>query len=58
MKYTVLVRYRTRSGINAVVVDVDADSAAAATQNACAKVERRRGVVRVDSAETINFHTV
>ncbi len=51
--YTVLVRYRTRSGVNAKSVEVEALDMATAMTVASARVRHHRGVTRVDGAETV-----
>jgi hypothetical protein len=49
--YSIRVRYRTRSGTNAVDVTVDAPSDKEALRIASDRVRAQRGVVRVDGAE-------
>ncbi len=51
--YNVLVRYRTRSGVNAKSVRTLADDMSSALALASASVARQRGVIRVDGAETV-----
>jgi 4-hydroxyphenylpyruvate dioxygenase-like putative hemolysin len=51
MTYNVLVRYRTKSGVNARTVAIEADSATEALAKAEARVARARGVTRVDSTQ-------
>ena len=51
--YTVLVRYRTRSGVNAKSVDIAARDMAHALAHASVRVAKQRGVTRIDGAETV-----
>lgn len=50
-QYSILVRYRTKSGCNAKAVTLIAESPEQALRFAAAKVERMRGVIRIDSSE-------
>ncbi len=51
--YNVLVRYRTRSGVNAKSVRKQAPDMSSAMAAATAYVAKQRGVIRVDGAETV-----
>ncbi len=51
--YSVLVKYRTRSGINAKTLTLPARDMAHALAHATARVMSQRGVIRVDGAETV-----
>jgi hypothetical protein len=50
-KFRVNVRYRTNTGCNTKSMDVEAESMEAALAIASAKVERQRGVVRIDGGD-------
>ncbi len=51
--YNVLVRYRTRSGVNAKSVEARAPDMAEALEAASARVAKQHGVIRIDGAETV-----
>jgi hypothetical protein len=49
--YTVLVRYRTNSGINAKTLEISAENMEAAITIATNRVRRQRGVIRIDGGD-------
>lgn len=51
IEYAVTVRYRTKSGCNAKLILVDAETTEQALQLASDKVRRMRGVVKIDGGE-------
>jgi hypothetical protein len=51
--YSILVKYRTRSGIKEKTIFLPAEDMRQALEAAASSVAKRRGVVRVDGAETV-----
>ena len=53
-QYSILMRYRTKSGCNAKAITLIAESPEQALHLASAKVARMRGVIKIDSSEWTN----
>ncbi len=50
-KYHVTINYRTNSGCNSKMMDVEAESMEQAIKVASAKVKRQRGVIKIDGGQ-------
>lgn len=51
--YTVLIRYRTKSGCNTAYHIVRAENMEEALEKACAERARKRGVIRIDGGHAM-----